>query len=302
MSELSSRRTLLVRVVAVSVLVSGTTAAIPSMAGTSWRAWLGVVLAVIATLGASLALTAARVQLGAALLAASFAASLATSPTWFHHHRVLAALLLVVALVAPPDPRERALRAQMALVYFGAAVDKLSSRDWAEGRVLSALVAEVREHGAFWSPGQWISTLHPYPALYEALADAMPSGVLGRVAAALAIVLELGLALGWARGDRRLVLALAFALHGAIFLLTGSTFGVFLQLGLGTSMSLFASDVGSRARDLRVLAAIAFLSSPFARPELVPLAAWLALGGRRQQFEQGRELRAQRMIAADDRR
>jgi hypothetical protein len=227
-----------------------------------------LVAAVIATpaIVACLALCHPRTaRFGGAVLFASIVGLTLVSEPYFANYRLFVAALLFVAVVAPPDADERALRLQAALVYAGAAIDKLTDPAFRDGSVVRALVRTVIARGAPYAPG------HPHgsgPSYAEAVAGLSGTGF--AVLAAVVIGLELAIVVGYVTRSKHAI-ALVASLHVGIALVTGSTFGVFLHAGIVAAVAL--APVRSRRLDAATLVFVVYASSPLERPIGIALGA-----------------------------
>lgn len=269
---ISPARMLLFRALGLAWLVTGHALYVPStilpFGGAVPIPIDQVVAAIIATPAvlACLALFHPRTaRHGGALLVASIVGLTLMSEPYFANYRLFVAALLFVAVVAPPDADERALRLQAALVYAGAAIDKLTGPAFRDGSVVRALVRTVAEHGAPYAPG------HPHgggPSYAEALMALSDTGF--ATLAAFVVVLELAIVLGYATRSMHTVVLVA-VLHVGIALVTGSTFGVFLHAGIAAAVAL--APIRSRRLDVATLVFVAYASSPLERPIGLALGA-----------------------------
>ncbi|MFO0695250.1 MAG: hypothetical protein U0230_16935 [Polyangiales bacterium] len=250
MSPLKGARLRLVRGLALAWLLTGHVALVPREL-VPWGSGHVLVppaplraLVVFVGVACSVLLIAGRTTRPAALgLASTIFALTFASEAYFANNRVFVAAMLAVAVVAPDDPAERALRTQAALVYVGAAIDKLLDPAFRAGAVVAALVESVATNGPPGAPGpfQWGSG-----DVSRSLSEA-PSEVFVVLALAT-IALELALAAAYVRHSRAIPW-LASLLHLGIYFVTGSTFGVFLHAALITAFTLAPS--GERRPRLR---------------------------------------------------
>lgn len=270
MPTMSRLRIRLVRALALAWLLTGHAAYVPrerigwgAANVTTVPTGVAVTLGVLSMTACVIALVTARVRLGGLVLAATIGCMTAASESYFANYRVFVAALAFVACVAPPDDGERALRVQCALVYVGAALDKVLDPAFRSGAVVRSLVTSVATDGAPYAPGNLIG-------LRGAWASAL-TGSHASVFAGLAwIVVGLELLLIGAHLRRSPWLPLvATTLHLGIYLITGSTFGVFFHACLAAA---FVMGHDERLPSRRLHApAFGYASSPFAVPEVLAL-------------------------------
>jgi hypothetical protein len=243
---------------------------------------------ILVQLSAILTIVCSRfVRSGCGLLAACiFGLALLDQPLFSNNRAFCAVVLTMLALGGGTT----LARLQAALVYAGASLDKLLTGDWRDGTFLRTFVNELCRVGELWSPSWSHGARLP---LTCTLAELMPAHPwLAPLCSAVVIVTELLIALGYA-ARARLVAPTAIAFHSLIFLLTGSTFGMFFYAGLACTL-LVVELPRLRAPFDRAwpyyLAAIA-LAGPWVRPWF---AAVLALGvlALSQMAHQRRELDA----------
>lgn len=281
MPPLSAARLRLVRGLALAWLLTGHVGLVPR----ALAPWGGdrlvpcpeplrALIVLVAVAGAVLVLAARHVRAAGLVLAATIVGLTLASEAYYANNRLFVAALLAVACIAPEDPSERALRAQAALVYLGAVVDKLLDAPFRAGEVVHALSASVAAHGPPGDPR--LAAFFPQN-LSRALLDA-PSWVFVGLAW-LTIALELALVVAYLRRSWTLPW-LATWLHGGIYLVTGSPFGVFLHAALIAAFTL-APDRARRSEPAE-LAALVYASSPFSTAlGLGALLAWVGIAARR---------------------
>lgn len=140
-------------------------------------------------------------------------------------------LLLIIALSGPHDVRRVGLRAQIALLYAGAAINKLFLPDWHSGQFFR-----------FWSHDvlqlEWFATLDQKWGAGFSIGMSW-----------LTIVFELVLAVLVCRPRyTRLFVALALAFHVGILFYTGGVFSwIFLRVMLVAYLGLLDGPVGAPA-------------------------------------------------------
>lgn len=210
----------------------------------------------------------AFVRAGCGALAAIIAIlSLIDQPHFSNNRAFCAALLCMLALTNHTSHQTtlRLPRMQAALVYLCAALDKLLDVDWRSGLFLRSFVADACRMGELWSPG-W-SPGAPLPltcALSDALQAWTPAAL---VLAGGVIATELSIAVGYAR-NARFTAPLAVGFHCLLFLLTGSSFGIFFYAGVVSVVLVIDLQLAPRPFDRAwpyfLLAAA--LAGPWVRP------------------------------------
>jgi uncharacterized membrane protein YphA (DoxX/SURF4 family) len=188
-----------------------------------WRALvvLSVVSAIAIVLGHRL--RAACLLLGGTILFATLA-----SRPWFSNNRVFTGCLFLMLGLDPQAPRAPLVRLQLALVYFGAGLDKLCDADWRSGRFLDSLLRGLAEHGTLWAPGGRVGLPDPAARLYVTAAERLSPLLLGRALGWATILVEIAIGLGLALRPSRWALGLSLVLQASIAMVTGSTLGMFL--------------------------------------------------------------------------
>ncbi|HUF48181.1 MAG TPA: hypothetical protein VMM93_10215 [Vicinamibacterales bacterium] len=199
-----------------------------------------------AGIGYVLVLFSPLVRLGAGLSGSAYLLGLlACRPCHSVAHTFVACLLLVVALSSGATGT-RVLRAQVVLLYAGAAFNKTFDVDWWNGRYFETLLIARHDH-----------------TLYAAATTWLPEGWLSIAMGLLTIVTQWLLAACFLRPrwtGAGVVLAIAF--HGGMVLLLNATFGPFV-------IALIAAYVG-----------LTWPDAPPARPASgsgwAAAAAWMA--------------------------
>ena len=216
-------------------------------------------------------------RVGCAALGGLIAALCLLDQALFSNNRAFCAALLIMLTLGA---RGTFARAQVALVYGCAAVDKLLSVDWRSGLFLRTFASELCRVGELWSPGWSPGGALPVTcALAQRMAASASFAVL---CSALIIGCELALACGYAAGARGTA-PLALCFHGLLLTVTGSTFGVFFHAGVACSVLLLSLERQpapfDRAWPYFALAAV--FAGPWLRPwfgaglMLVPVSWWL---------------------------
>ena len=191
------------------------------------QAWILVQLLAILTM-----LCSRFFRAGCALLAATIALLAALDQPLFSNNRAFcAALLAMLAL----GGNGALARWQVALVYLSAGADKLLAPHWRSGVFLQTFSANLCRTGELWSPGWSRGERLPFTCLLSERLTASPS--LAVLASALVIATELALALGYTL-NLRYAAQLGVLFHCALFLLTGSTFGMFFYAGVAAALLL----------------------------------------------------------------
>jgi hypothetical protein len=168
------------------------------------------------------------------------------------------------------------LRAQAALVYGCAALDKWLAPDWRGGVFLSSFARDLCRTGELWSPGWSPGARLPLTCALSAWLQAAPGSAV--LLSAALIASELAIACGYAL-RLRFTAPLAIAFHAALFVLTGSTFGVFFHAGVACSVALIDLERLPRPFDraLPYLVICAWFCTPWVRPwHAALLAAWVS--------------------------
>jgi hypothetical protein len=183
-------------------------------------------------------------------LAAMVGLELLVTPTFFAHNRLFVAALLVTVGLST-STFTWLPRAQVALVYGLAAVDKLLSEAWRDGRFVESFLAQLARFGLMWSPSGTVG--EPNPLAQWLVAHGSPG--LWQAAGWATIVLELGLAacfgFGWRWG-----VWLGLGFHVGVYALTGSPMGQFFFAGAAASLLLLRDDQVPPVGGLMLLTAL----------------------------------------------
>lgn len=138
-------------------------------------------------------------------------AALLSSRLYFENNRMYVACILLLIGLYSPRQRRPLVCYQVALVYFGAALNKMLDPDWQSGQFVQN-----------WS----VNVLHY--SFYDKLSAAFPPLMLSLLLAWGVIVVEYALAAGFLfRRLFPLAIALGVAYHTGLLLFTGRTFGMF---------------------------------------------------------------------------
>lgn len=172
------------------------------------------------------------VRLGAGCTGIAYLVGLlACRPCHSVAHTYVACLLIVLALSSWAS-RERLLRAQVVILYAGAALNKTLQVDWWNGRYFDALMIERYDL-------EW----------YAQAAAVLPEGWLSIGMGASTVALQWVLAACFTfRRSTRAGIAIGIVFHGAMVAMLGTTFGPFLAallvsyLGLGWRPAAVASE------------------------------------------------------------
>lgn len=206
-------------------------------------------------------------------LATLIGLALFTEPTWFAHNRLFVATLLFMVSVST-QRFAFLVRWQVALVFFAAALDKLSEPAWRDGRFMESFIAQLSRFGLMWSTN---GTVGAPNALATFLEQAGTRQVWMLVGVSV-IALELFLAACFFFGARRGAW-LNVAFHLAILVLTGSAMGQFFFAGVGASLLLI--EERELPGPLAAMAITAALAGPWTH-RLLPLVFLLMWVWRRR--------------------
>lgn len=191
-------------------------------------------------------------RLGMAAAGAALTLDILAGRPRFSNSELLLGLLLVLLALTPRDDRSRwLLRGQLALLYGGAALNKLLAPDWRDGRFFSHWTGDVL--GLTW-----------YSTLDTSLAGA-PSWFLGW----FTIVTEFALlALALRPASTRAFILLGLAFHVGMLVFTGGAISWIFLFLIATAYLAFADDSAAPVWRPRPW-------WPFAAFALLCLGAWL---------------------------
>lgn len=186
----------------------------------------------VAGVGYLLMLFSPFVRLGAGCTGLAYLAGLlACRPCHSVAHTYVACLLIVLALSSWAS-RERLLRAQVVILYAGAALSKTLDVDWWNGRYFEALM--IGRYDLDW---------------YARAAGMLPDGWLSIGMGVSTVALQWVLAACFTfRRSTRAGIAIGIVFHGAMVAMLGTTFGPFLAallvsyLGLGWRPAAVAGE------------------------------------------------------------
>lgn len=197
----------------------------------------------VARLGLLLILLTPFVRVGAALTGVMFLFGLvACRPCHSVAHTFVACALVVISL---SDRRwgSGLLRAQVVILYAGAALNKLFDPDWWNGRYFETLMVDRHGHAA-----------------YGWLASQLPPRSLSTVVGVLTIAAQAGIAAAvLSARTRRLALVTGVWFHGVMVLLLDNTFGPFVVTLLASYLAFVDWPYG-RGPTAAVLAVAVLLS------------------------------------------
>jgi hypothetical protein len=229
-------------------------------------------------------------RVSALTLALTIAATTVASQATFANNRVFCAALLLMLALSDRGRARRLPRLQVAIVYLGAAADKVLNADWRSGQFLQSFAEELARYGQLWSPGWQVGEPNLAAQAFVEVANRLPPLALALSLSWAVITLELALAWGFAC-RRGWSVGATVLFHAAIFGLTGSSFGMFFYAGLAavwTVVELPAHDRTSLASPGLWLLVATLLASPLVRvwmiwPLLLVPVAWL-LGARQAPY------------------
>jgi hypothetical protein len=193
-----------------------------------WPWLLGIVFgAGVLLLGFNLAPRLGAAGVGSALLLDLLASRLRYS----NNTLFFDLLLLVIALSGPHDSRRVGLRAQIALLYAGAAINKLFLPDWQSGQFFRFWTHDVLHL-------EWVARLEQSWGT---------SFSIGMSWLTIAVELLLAALVCWPRGTRIFV-ALALAFHVGMLIFTGGALSwIFFRVMLVAYLGLLQGPVGAPA-------------------------------------------------------
>lgn len=220
---------LLAKVIAIAVLVKG-----PGSQTTSGVAFFeflerippetyGSIALRLIQIGGVLIVFNVATRTGAFIMGFSmFALNLGNMAT-FAHSALLTSLLLLLTALWTPQFGSRALQLQMALLYWGAALNKLADPDWWTGAYLQAYLR----------PGAWAS-----PPYAQALIDVGLFDLFALAASLGTMALEAAAGIAFLRRETAgRGVGLSAALHVGILTTIGFDYGIFLYAVLASYLA-----------------------------------------------------------------
>jgi hypothetical protein len=156
------------------------------------------------------------------VLAAVLLVGVLSSRIYYHNNRLYTGLFFLLAGLYDPRVGVSLFRYQLAVLYFGAALNKIALVDWRDGAFVQA-----------WLPHYWSGYLH----VARVLPDQLFSATFGWIAIVTEFSLVVLLLI-----PRLVPIAIFVGLgyHTGLVLLTGSTFGVFWYALFCTYLTLMA--------------------------------------------------------------
>jgi uncharacterized membrane protein YphA (DoxX/SURF4 family) len=160
------------------------------------------------------------------VLGATLLVAIAASRNYYRNNILLCGLLLTFIAVEPRDKRSHFLRAQMTLVYAGAALNKTLDPDWQSGHFMQHWMYDILNH-----------------TTYQRLAGLLPTGKLSLIACWTTIITEWIIVFGLvstAFFPRRanLVVWLGVLFHTSLLEVTSSTFRLFYNVACASYLAL----------------------------------------------------------------
>lgn len=230
-SALLPGEVLSLRVLGLSWLLTGHVGLIaePTFAWFSWSsfaqgAWSAVWI--LAQLASTCWLIVGRnVRSAAATLSALLLTGFWLSRPYHANNRLFFASLLLCAACTTSLMRWRPMRAQYALLFLGAGLDKLFNEGWRSGAFLSALNHHLAVEGTLWAPGNVVGRPHILARWLDA--SWVPWSALSWCTIGFEVALGISVLLA-----PRLVPWLALPLMWSIAVMGGSTMGMFVYLGV----------------------------------------------------------------------
>jgi hypothetical protein len=162
-----------------------------------------------------------RVGLCCLVLGGVILVSLLSSRVYFENNRAYCACILLLAGLSARQQKPWALRLQVVLVYFGAALNKLLQADWRSGQFFA----------------YWFGQVH-HPQLWAHLASVVPAMPLAQFVCWATITTEFVLVAGflvpkWYSWS----IWLAAAYHTTLLVVMNSTFGMFYYAMLASYLA-----------------------------------------------------------------
>jgi hypothetical protein len=156
------------------------------------------------------------------VLAAVLLVGVLSSRVYYHNNRLYTGIFFLLAGLYDPRLGASLFRYQLAVLYFGAALNKVALVDWRNGAFVQA-----------WLPHYWSGYAH--------VASALPDKLLSAALGWIAIITEFALSvLVLLRRLVPLAIFIGVGYHTGLVLLTGSTFAMFWYALVGTYLTLLA--------------------------------------------------------------
>ena len=185
-------------------------------------AWFQRSMQVLMVGGAFALLFNVRIRLSSFLIGMSLLLSVVASKAYYGNNKTFCGLMLVLAALHQPGRSPWILRLQLAVVYFGAGLNKVLDPDWRSGIFMH----------------NWAANRLHQPA-FLALEPLLPPLVLAKLMGWFTIVTELALSvLLLLRPLYPVAIWLSILLHSGMLLFTGSTFTLFFY-GMTAAMLAF---------------------------------------------------------------
>jgi hypothetical protein len=184
--------------------------------------------------GAALVLFSPWIRIGTMTLGLTIFVCIWSNLAYFSYNRLFCASLLMVCGLAPATPLPRL---QVAVLYLGAGWDKLLAPDWRNGVVLHTLVEELAVRGRLWSPGGHVGEPNPVPHWLLWVGDSLAANPFWMTVSALVIGFELLLGVLFVT-NRGVAAAMSAGFHCALYLLMGSTLGMFFYAGIAAALTV----------------------------------------------------------------
>jgi hypothetical protein len=162
-----------------------------------------------------------QVRLCCLVLGGVILVSLLSSREYFENNRTYCACILLLAGLSSRGQKPWALRAQVVLLYFGAALNKIMQPDWRSGQF-------------FW---YWFGQIH-HPDLWRRVTAFVPEMPLAQFFCWSTIIIEFVLVIGFLTPrwyTRSIWLGAAY--HTALLVMMNSTFGMFYYAMLASYLA-----------------------------------------------------------------
>lgn len=162
-----------------------------------------------------------RVRTCCLVLGAVVFVSLVSSREYFENNRTYCACILLLAGLCSRGQKPWALRAQVVLVYFGAALNKIMQADWRSGQF-------------FW---YWFGQIH-HPDLWRYMTALIPEMPMAQFFCWATIIIEFVLVIGFLTPRwRSSAIWLGAAYHTALLVMMNSSFGMFYYAMLASYLA-----------------------------------------------------------------